>query len=1585
MEKGKTIPQEELDRPNARRKDAGLSPERALRLRQALYRFLVEPGTDGREKRVIANILPEISTTINQTIVAPVGSGKTLAVPAEILLGGKDNNPPRRVIIVQPTQQLTANTSDILSTLHGDDLVGHRYGGMDKARVKNPDGEIQVVTTGTLWNMLKRGLVGPDDYVFFDEIHQTMGFPQVEAALAALTYQFEQGKRRVGVGMATGTFPTDSESGKRFLEFTESSVLETGEKNRWNRELLPGGDSLHRAAENYLSDPDNNGRNLLLLVPTNRKVDETAKALTAWSRVSDMDESQSSLRSDKAIKPAQQLRIVYFSKDIGAGEFNQQVSSFLRDRASAKKEGRVFNEKLVIIATYGSAGSGVNYPVEDAIGDGTYIKAVDEDSQNVQLQETTVTGSVLQQAFGRIGRHTDGRFYLIGYSGDKPLDEMLKPDPLPMPLKTSRGLQEAVFGLLDAEVDPRAINNWYSRDSASMKREIEKTYAILASRGLLKDGRATDKAKLIAKNPLADQDLGYALTVESAEDSLRGGLQEIFATADSASWRSLFVKEFIAEKDNGERDTVQITELLLKKGLLRPDADGTLMMPDNDEQLPDSDTAIILNVAKYLRDTKFEVEDNGKSTHMKRLSLGELAERFNLSYKALDRLMTSLRQADEYNRRSGREAPYYYTKESWDMYLRAIIEGNNAVALEAGYGSRTNHNIISEGVYKDGFSKRKAGTELVATLKTTRAQGASARVGTIFTGSVLGKVPEDLVPWLPENLEPRASAISKEYDRLQSGKPDEQGEFAQNYPNVFAFFSQCTQVEAQTADLAIRAKQAGIPKFDFNTWHKEFVLPHMMVQKVDHVEAFDAMLSRLQESGVSVAPELYNFVNPRKIDQINNDFPVSINVGETEFTISYYKYSDKPPVIEAPDIVLPIVEGRFQTQLHPLSRESIVAIRQKLSSSLIGEQARIKVGNKTFSLDEALSLSDEIFEEMLSLNSLSQLAKSQKELLGGDRNLNLADLTTDNLRDILTGIKAHRVASIGNASVGIASYISRRGIDDIVYGSTTVSAANNPFINRDRNTNFLAEAIGQLTLKVYEPRLRETIERMSLFVAAYSPRKADEYFGGQYPEFGPKSRFGNIISRFSHGESSRMYQSVISPATSPDQSNTTVFNTEGFFTEAEGFFNEFNKRFSVMTNIQAHLSELLPISQEGGQLPRDLTSLIERAFRTLYLDEKDFYEAVEQLTNYAEFVTKYYRHHADLKNQPDTDLPSFSDWFYKKENTIRAVENKISQAIPVYIGTDGEEVVYALYDPESNGYSQYTLDENNIFSSRKGYNSKFIGKRPEDIGEKLAGTWSVGKKGEGLLKLGLDEVDLAELKKRGIDIDLSALTISELQPVVDLAMETREQTVETPAPQEPKALEVLWEELQVANPSKHELNRASWIDLNQVAQDNIQSLIELARGTNSKSVRESELATALLLTGFTYNDLVKIGDLERAFPHLKGSKSRLENMVKDVIRRAGSSLPTELDMEILDKAQRLDVLEIAISISDKLMADWVGEDEDLQNKIYSVFLKNLGLGKINNPQIAGAVEEFEAQKGKEKEVPDLLKQMFIESALEASV
>lgn len=161
--------------------------EEDMRLRDRLENFLIEPGTEGKERKVIDNILPLVETGEHQMIVAPVGSGKTLAVPVEVYLGGKEKVRPDRVIVVQPTQQLTANAADILRSLYGKDLIGHQYGGMDAARKQNQNAKILVVTGGMAWNMLKRRQIGPNDYVFFDEVHQLMGFDEIEVMLAALT------------------------------------------------------------------------------------------------------------------------------------------------------------------------------------------------------------------------------------------------------------------------------------------------------------------------------------------------------------------------------------------------------------------------------------------------------------------------------------------------------------------------------------------------------------------------------------------------------------------------------------------------------------------------------------------------------------------------------------------------------------------------------------------------------------------------------------------------------------------------------------------------------------------------------------------------------------------------------------------------------------------------------------------------------------------------------------------------------------------------------------------------------------------------------------------------------------------------------------------------------------------------------------------------------------------------------------------------------------------------------------------------------------------------------------------------------
>lgn len=1234
-----------------------LSPQRLAKLRQQLDAFLLEPGSDEKELRVISNVLPDIQTTKNQMIVAPVGSGKTLGAAPEILLGGKDIIAPRRIIIVQPTQQLCANASEILATLYGQDIVGHRYGGLDTTRVKNADAKIMVVTTGVLWNMFKRGYIGKNDYVLFDEIHQTMGFAQIEAVIGSLVQKYEQGERDIGIGFATGTFPTGSESGRRFLDFAQSSLLETGEKSRWKRELLPGGKSIEVATKNYLKDHANNGRNLLVLVPTNKKVDDLAAHLGNWQRSGAKQNTEGEAQRSTEKMPAQPFRVVYFSKDIGAGEFNRQVGTFLSDRAKARKSGQKFNERLVIIATYGSAGSGVNYPVEDAIGDATYISAVDEDGQSVRLQEKSVEGSILQQAFGRIGRHTDGRFFLIDYDGEELVENMIKPDPLPMPLQTASGLQEAVFGLIEAKVDPRQIKQWYSGDIKDMQRKIEKTYALLASRGLLKEGKITDAARNISRNPLAESNLDYALVVESAEPELQAGLQEILSTAAVASWKSLFIKDFIQNKEN-DRAEQSILSLLVAKGLIRKvekyyavDSDEITedsekeqeyyyCMPDNDEPLPDSDTAVIINVARYLRNLKIDVYTEDETIGQRDASVGEIARRYNFSYKALERLFVAINQAESYSKYFRWGSPYYYNKTNWEPYLRTLIETNSISLAQPS----NNHTIVSDGVYKDNLTNRKEDPQYVASLFITKARGKKATNTTTFTGSVLGPIPEDLIPWLPDNLRIRASnTISeREFSIFKRKNEVEEQAYADEYPNLYSFLKQCKEVEQQLASLVLRAKDNSIPQFNFDTWYQEFVLTHMMVQKVDSLDGLDTMLDNLKNNGVSVSPDLYNFVSKRKVDDIEKQFPTKLPFGNSYVTIEYSKYSG--PLVHFHQPLIPIENGQFDLQAHPIKNGDISELQALIDKTSIADTVRIELFGTTYSsLTEIASIQPKKLDSAIVKGALKQMA--EHKTLEIHKKIKVKEVEVAELYELLGRIRCETVAHFDGNYLRIMEYLktsySSASVYELVAEGIFKDKSNDSIYND--TTSYKAQAISDLTTNAYQVELLDLQTQLKNVLDEVATDLKDQLgVYGRYQSWMPQTQFKQIVSELATHE----IEFMVAMATqeldaSIGTDSVSSFNVEEYKSTIEAFFQTYREKLATLKQL---LSMKPDLAQKLSIVPHEVrTTFITRLGKIVESNDKSNSEMFRILSqDLEEIITtidkKYSYNHDSSELQKAIDV-----------------------------------------------------------------------------------------------------------------------------------------------------------------------------------------------------------------------------------------------------------------------------------------------------------------------------------------------------------
>jgi hypothetical protein len=801
-----------------------LSSNRKDQLAKDLTAFLHEP--DGSGERVIAEIIPQVNPEKHQMFVAPLASGKTMALAPNLLLGN-DHYAPKRVIVVEPTQGLCADAHRNLSSLYGEDIIGHKYGGFEDDRVKNPTAPILVTTTGSFWNMLKHGNIEADDYVLFDEIHQGLAFAHTEASIALLSKMKNEGKRHAGMGYATGTFDATEKNGSTFLSWTGAELTQAKSESKYHRDLVCNPDDHRYIIDKLLSDPEQSGRNLLVLCTTNQNVRETFEWLKTQSD-----------KYDEQIVP------LLFSRFEGAANFEDNLRAALKNQLKNPD----VKSRIVVVATYGLAGSGVNLPVHDVVGQGLYYGPVYEESKNSSdIKRMPVRGSILLQAMGRIGRFCDGSMYICDTNEISFNREYAyKPDPLPKPLNSSEGRIEIVFELLNIGVDPLSIPIWYSDID---KEKIAALVKSLTDLGLVTKDGLNPLAKQIAKNPLTSDSLAWALAVETAPQEIQASLQYTFALA-GVDWRSLFPNELIRGSEKKS-----VSDLLIEKKLLRKTDNGILKMPDSDITLPNSDAALVYNVFEYMRKNNIRPQAVGMSDKM-----------FYV-------LRDGLRRANTYLQTKRIDFNGYLSEDIWRKITNQIIKSN---ACEFLHILQRGGNHISEGIISGKLGYQRSDF-WIASLKPHTVGGSDRRgrdTQTVFSDATLCIVPETDVPWLPDNVDNALYSIKSAIKSMfthwnKEGIEKSPQETIQLIESLDKYGEQINWF----AD-----RDLTVSRFNFDQWFDSHLKSYLVNSRTSDIEELNEVLIELQYKNISIIPNINSVITPEKQLDIRAYSPESVSV-----------------------------------------------------------------------------------------------------------------------------------------------------------------------------------------------------------------------------------------------------------------------------------------------------------------------------------------------------------------------------------------------------------------------------------------------------------------------------------------------------------------------------------------------------------------------------------------------------------------------------------------------------------------------------------------------------------------------------------
>lgn len=892
-------PRPEIQRP---------TEQRLRQLRVDLEKFLIDPFAPG-ETRPIADLLPHVSPDRNQAFIAPTAAGKTLALAPAILLADHTQNKPRRVIVVEPTQGLCGDAAQNLRYLYGDDLVGHWYGGLDQERKANLGANILIVTPGIAWNMLSRGQIAAADYVLFDEIHADMNFADTEGLIGNLNKSREEGERTVGSGFATATIPKKEEREGGFLTWTGAEIAEVTRPWRFKRELVGTTQSVQDTTTKLLNDQEMRGRHLLVLRATRNEVLETVDLLGRFTK------------NEFSYKPylgGEEVTVIrYFSGDSSI-DFNRRVANFLADNAKMPAEAR---KRLVVVSTYGAMGSGANMPVFDAVGDAEFIEPQFEDERGrTGVRRTTVDGSMLIQAAGRIARFADGRFYLCGQDKRslplKPL-ESYEPTPIRRPLEGA-GLSEILLDMIAMRRDPRTIR-WYSKITST---QIDETLSLLVSHGLLAEGRLTDLAKRVRKNPLSESSLYYALVAEVAPEDVKAGVHLALHLAGE-DWRSVFAddltqKRNVDDYDEAGRDRVQLTKILQERGLASVEVNGQKV----DLVVSESDVATFINVFYYLRQNKVDSR--------------EAERRYKMTPKTFQAVSRKVGSMVDYLGRKGITVPFPLSAENWQPILRYLIEEEVGDRREIyAFGGRGIRVVTSSGVVRDSLkemaiAQRQGDYGRAPNLTQWAWMPAVHKANEVtFTQLIGGFIPPDMIPWIPENVGETLEPLYGQLNPAKWGKTlpltGQEENFAEvtAAPHVARLILSFDQMRALTHDY--HQLDESVEVFKYTDWLKSALQPYLTRSRTTTLEQLEQVLAEMESGGLAFVPDAETILPHERRLEIEKNSPREITIDvpkedSIETVTLAIRYEGGRGEILLPETAIPYRDSTFVWDNHFLFR-----------------------------------------------------------------------------------------------------------------------------------------------------------------------------------------------------------------------------------------------------------------------------------------------------------------------------------------------------------------------------------------------------------------------------------------------------------------------------------------------------------------------------------------------------------------------------------------------------------------------------------------------------------------------------------------
>lgn len=880
---------------------------RLQKLRADLVAFLQDPLSSG-DTRPIADLLPQVSPDRNQAFIAPTGAGKTLALAPALLIAEHTRNKPRRIIVVEPTQGLCGDAAQTLRYFYGDDLIGHWYGGLDQERKTNLGANILVVTPGIAWNMLLRGNIADSDYVLFDEVHADMNFADTEGMIGILNKLKDDRRRTAGIGFATATIPKQEREGG-FLTWTGAEVAEITRPWRYKRELVGTTQSVEQTTMNLLNDSEMKGRHLLVLRATRNEVME---AVDLVGRFTNNEFSYQSYQGGEKVEV-----IRYISGDSPI-DFNRRVASLLSANSQLPSE---YQKRLVVVSTYGAMGSGVNMPVFDAVGDGEYIAPQFEDEKGrTGVRRTNVDGSMLIQAAGRIGRFADGRFYLCGQDKHslplKPL-EAYEPTPIRKPLEGG-GLSEILLDMVAMRIDPRTIR-WYSKVTP---QQVDETLSFLVSHGLLAEGRLTDLARRVRKNPLSESSLYYALVAEAAPPELKAGVHLALGLVGE-DWRSVFADDLTQKSktdlyDEDGQDKVRVTTILAERGLAEVVYNGETV----NLLVSESDVATIFNIFYYLRQNNIDSRDAER--------------RYKMAPKVFQAVSRKVSSMVGYLDKKGVAIPFPLTAENWQPILRYLIEEEVGDRRQIyAFGGKGIRIVTSSGVVRDDLKEQaiagKTGDYGRAPNLTRWAWMPAVHTANdiTFTQLIGGFIPEDIIPWIPENVGETLKPLYKQLNPKHWSKTlpltGQEESFAEvsAAPHVARLILSFDQMRILTHDY--HQMDESVEVFKYDEWLKGALQPYLTRSRATTLEQLEQVLAEMERGGLAFVPDAEIILPQERRVQIEKNSPreVIIDVSKEDsleqVTLSI-TYENGQGNIVLPETPIPYQDGRFMWDDHFLFR-----------------------------------------------------------------------------------------------------------------------------------------------------------------------------------------------------------------------------------------------------------------------------------------------------------------------------------------------------------------------------------------------------------------------------------------------------------------------------------------------------------------------------------------------------------------------------------------------------------------------------------------------------------------------------------------